>query len=574
MRFLESLGIRVVAMLSVALLPVGLIALYQTNHVVEQAEELARGALLGATLSAVESESDLIHEGFAAARVLGGALRPIRTDTEACSDLMRGFIRAHPAYSLATYVNADGISTCNSRGAVADLRRSDTYRQMLDQPRPRMSAVEKGRISETSVILISQPVFDEADYIGHVSLSLSRDNITALPVSEAERRPLNVINLNDEGQIMWATSDIEEAQQQLPAYRDLSSFLYRRATTFSATDRAGASRIYTLVPIVPGVAFTIAVWSPEAGSADPGFISRAALAFPVLMWLVSLIVAYIAVHRLVIRHVRTLRTKMRHFGSGSSAFASYALSDSTHAPAELKQMEETFDSMVERITRDTAELENGLHEKNVLLKEVHHRVKNNLQLIASIMNMEIRKARSPETRSTLRRVQDRVMGLATVHSNLYHTSRLASLRADSLLDDILHQTLKSALPSDNSVDVEIRSEEVILYPDQAVPLSLLATEAATNAIKYLGRPASGAKPWIRISLLRTSEESFRFCMENSRGAPLDLREEAPEGTGLGNQLISAFAMQLGAKAEVEQTEDAYSLCVDVKVRNFAREDER
>ena len=111
-------------MLSIALLPVGLISLYQTSHVIDQADELSRSALIGLTLSTVESQSDLIHEGFAAARVLGGALVPIRNDPEACSELMRGFVRSHPSYSLATFVDSEGQTNCNSESRFADPRHS------------------------------------------------------------------------------------------------------------------------------------------------------------------------------------------------------------------------------------------------------------------------------------------------------------------------------------------------------------------------------------------------------------------------------------------------------------------
>jgi len=365
-----------------------------------------------------------------------------------------------------------------------------------------------------------------------------------------------------------APGDIEAARAQLPAFRDLTSFLYRRATTFVADDRTGTERIYSVVPIIPGVAIAFAVWEPNDPAASGPLMARAALAFPVLMWAISLIVAYIAVHRLVIRHIRALRRKMREFSTNGVQFAPAGTISRDSAPTELKQMEESFDNMAERITRDTAELENNLHEKNVLLKEVHHRVKNNLQLIASIMNMEIRKARESETRSTLKRVQDRVLGLATVHSNLYHTSRLASLRADSLLHDVLGQTLKSALPGEDAVRVEIETDEVVLYPDQAVPLSLLATEAATNAVKYLGRPPDGGKPWVKVTLERLVEGRFRFTMANSRGVPLHLQGDVPDGTGLGNQLIDAFAMQLGSRVEIAETEDSYALTVEVKVQGF------
>lgn len=570
-RLFDSLGIRVVAMLSIALLPVGLISLYQTSHVIRQADELSRSALIGLTLSSVESQSDLIHEGFAAARVLGGALVPLQQDPEACSELMRGFVRSHPAYSLATFVNIRGLTDCNSEGRTADLSGSITYEKMQQEPRRLFSYVNRGALTGGPVILIAQPVYDEMELIGHITLSLPRENVQLEPNYVEGRRPLNVITLNADGDVIMSPGDIEAARAQLPAYRDLTSFLYRRATTFVADDRAGTERIYSVVPIIPGVAIAFAVWEPNEPAANGPLMARAALAFPVLMWAISLIVAYIAVHRLVIRHVRALRRKMREFSTDGVQFAPAGTISRDSAPAELKQMEESFDNMAERITRDTAELENNLHEKNVLLKEVHHRVKNNLQLIASIMNMEMRKASERETRSTLKRVQDRVLGLATVHSNLYHTSRLASLRADSLLHDILGQTLKSALPGEDSVTVEIETDEVVLYPDQAVPLSLLATEAATNAVKYLGRPADGGKPWVRVALTKTGEGRFRFSMANSRGTPMHLQGDVPDGTGLGNQLIDAFAMQLGSRTEITATDESYTLTVEVKITGFGKD---
>ena len=224
-------------------------------------------------------------------------------------------------------------------------------------------------------------------------------------------------------------------------------------------------------------------------------------------------------------------------------------------------MEETFDTMVERITRDTAELENNLHEKNVLLKEVHHRVKNNLQLIASIINMEVRKSRADETKATLRRIQDRVLGLATVHSNLYHTARLANLRADGLLEDILDQVVKSALPPNSPIKVDVEIEEVILSPEQAVPLSLLATETVTNAIKYTGQLKSGASPKIVIELRKTGPDTCRFSVTNTTGEKdADLTASS---SGLGRQLIDAFASQLGTRPEVVETDETYALIVDI-----------
>ena len=89
-------------------------------------------------------------------------------------------------------------------------------------------------------------------------------------------------------------------------------------------------------------------------------------------------------------------------------------------------MNRDFLSMAEGILQDEAELEDALREKSLLIREVHHRVKNNLQLIASIMNMQIRRSRNSETTSVVRRLQDRVLGLARVHRQMYEAQTLAA----------------------------------------------------------------------------------------------------------------------------------------------------
>jgi len=560
--FVDRLGVRVVAMLSIALLPIGLISLYQTRSVVDNAEALARAAYLGQTVSAIERQSDLIHEGFASARVLGGALVAMKNDPDACSTLMSGFIRSHPAFVLAAYVEPNGVTRCNSRNSIFDVRDSTTFKQFEVDQRPRMTGSDSGSISKESVMVIGQPVFENGNYLGFIALSLPRANARFQVQFSGPNQPDDLITINKQGDILLSMDDIETASGRLPAFRDLNSQLYKQFNSFRAYDRDGILRVYSTTPIIPGLVFAVSVWPAELQSPEESFVSRSALVFPLLMWLVSLVVAYFAVHRLVIRHMRQLRQKMRNF-SASQKYSRPGILVNGRAPAELVHMEETFDTMVERITRDTAELENNLHEKNVLLKEVHHRVKNNLQLIASIINMEVRKTPVDETKATLRRIQDRVLGLATVHSNLYHTARLANLRADGLLEDILDQVVKSALPPNSPIQVDVEIEEVILSPEQAVPLSLLATETVTNAIKYTGQLKSGTSPRILIELRKTGDNTCRFCVTNTTGERSE--EQVSSSSGLGRQLIDAFASQLGTRPEVVETDETYSIVVDIQL---------
>jgi two-component sensor histidine kinase len=275
------------------------------------------------------------------------------------------------------------------------------------------------------------------------------------------------------------------------------------------------------------------------------------LLFPGLMWLVSLVVAYLAVHRLAIRNITSLRTRMQQFTRNLRFVKSRPR---RNMPLEFREIETTWQVMAETVVRDAAELENIIHARTVLLKEVHHRVKNNLQVIASIISMNIRKASSPEARSALKDVQMRVMSIATVHRALYTTSTVGQVQADELLASIVAKTIEAGYQPAGAVRISTTYDPISLYPDQAVPLSLLAAEAVTNALKYIGRPA-GAHPWIVVRLTHGEADDGMLVIENSRGTPL-LPPEMARGTGLGANLIAAFARQMRGTLTLETADPA------------------
>ena len=212
---------------------------------------------------------------------------------------------------------------------------------------------------------------------------------------------------------------------------------------------------------------------------------------------------------------------------------------------------------------DEARMEDALREKNVLLKEVHHRVKNNLQLISSIMNMKIRRASQPETIAVLKRLQERIMGLSTVHRNLYQTENLSRSNAGRLLSDLFGQLISSGAEAGSNIDYRGDFDDVILFPDQAVPLALLASELATNALKYAGAEAGG-RPTIRATLSLIEPGIARLTCRNSVGGTT----ETDDSTGLGAQLIRAFAAQVGGEVQITQTDDLYDVVVTFKVEEF------
>ena len=170
---------------------------------------------------------------------------------------------------------------------------------------------------------------------------------------------------------------------------------------------------------IEGTSLTvIGVWRVDDGLAPQmiAYITPAVL--PLLIWIASRAVAMLLVYKLVLRHTIGLRENMAAIDGNRQMDTTRA---SSSMPNELQSLAENFDRMTNIVVRDEVALEDSLREKIVLKKEVHHRVKNNLQLISSIMNMKIRLAKNEETRTVLSRLQDRVRKLETIHRDLYQS---------------------------------------------------------------------------------------------------------------------------------------------------------
>lgn len=577
--FTQTLVFRVAVMLSVALLPVGIIALMQTANVARQSFELNRSALYGRTVSDVEDMRDLLYGGYGSARVLATAVVGLRSNPAACSDLMNQLVRRSPVYRLAMFVDGEGRSTCNSDARTYDLASSEFVAKMAENRVPMADLLEKGRVTGKRVMVLGYPVFDDGRYLGFVSISITEQELSkilqlSVAPSGDQQAPIDLVTFTDRGRVVMSGMHGEQLARELPRDPTLASLAEGQVSAFSTQSVGGETRIYTLVPLIPGLVHAMAIWK-EKPAAGMGWYSAAL--FPILMWLISLAVAYIAVHRLVLVHIRRLRARMIRFAAGHRGL-SFRDARTNRAPREFKEMDETFVSMAETILHDEAELEDGLHEKNLLLREVHHRVKNNLQLITSIMNMEIRKAESDEARTTLRRILDRVLGLATVHSSLYQTSRLSVVHADSLLSTILRQTLSTGLPKEAGVRPKMQIADLTLAPEQAVPVALLTTEAVTNATKHMGAPDGPGSAWLKVRLETLAPEPTpegeedhrtraRLTIINSKGHPLSGDLDPPVSNGLGSQLIRAFAAQLGGELETAEDDESYCLSVTFPVED-------
>jgi two-component sensor histidine kinase len=566
---LDSLGARIGALLSLAILPLGLIAIVQSYRVLDEATQRLDQALIGEALRVTRGERSVIHSALGAAQAIATTLPDNLEPLERCRNHLADVTEGLETIHFAGFIPVSGVMTCTSAGdAERDFSDSPVFLDLISRPRLLVQATERGYVTQKPAVLITVPVTerDGVEIVGFLTTSLTHSTLAPDADINPDRVPIDILTFNEEGQILTATL-AANASDLLPQNHSLVEFVGRRSTLFRDTSAGGRELIYSVTPIVEGTVYALTVW-PQSIGTGPGDLLRWTLPtilLPVLMWIASMSVAYFAVHRLVIGHVRRLRKRMRVF----SRFRRIETEpEDATLPSELREVTETFVTMAHTIQREEAELENSLREKDLLLREVYHRVRNNLQLISSMNNMQIRAAGDAETKRVLRRLQDRIMALSTIHASLYQAPALSKIRADELVAALARQVATKAA---SGIEIEVKAEmsETRLYPDLAVPLALLTVEAVTNAVKHLGAPSDGSPPWIAV---RLSEDDGLVRLEICNSvAPGARYPETPDSGGLGQKLIDAFTVQLAAELEIEETAETYTLTVEFRPSDYGEE---
>ncbi|SPF79565.1 sensor histidine kinase [Pseudoprimorskyibacter insulae] len=553
-----------------ALLPLGLLSVNQNMLLLDEANRKLETTLLAQTAEAAGEESALFRTALGVVEAVSAVLPRLVETSDGCEAFLGEILTLSPALTFVGYTNRDGIVECGSAGNGVDVSSNPFVINMAADPARRVSVIKDAPISKVPTVVVAIPVFQGDTYDGLVSVSIrhghffNRDNL--LP-SQMDDEGFDVLTFNSEGEILTGNADLAHLVEILPQGKSLEYLTKFGRMAFTETTVDGEARIYAAVPIIDGTVYALGTRAKEDAFAwfGVGGIVNSLL-FPVAMWLCSLGVAFFAVQRMVIRPMRNLRARMLMFTRNRSILEPQ---DLPMRPVELVEMDETWERIATSVLRDEAELHNVIHEKTVLLKEVHHRVKNNLQLIASILNMKMRKADSDESRSALTDIQNRVMSIARVHQKLYETSTEERVRVDELLQSIVSQFMETAGRDQNDVRIEHDLDPIVLYPDQAVPMSLAASELLSNALKYL-RPDPVHGLWIKVSLKRMQGAGAELTISNSLGGAQQARPEP--GSGLGRKLIAAFAQQMEGHLEEVFEPGACRVSITFQISGFHDEE--
>lgn len=194
-----------------------------------------------------------------------------------------------------------------------------------------------------------------------------------------------------------------------------------------------------------------------------------------------------------------------------------------------------------RLYRTKREMEGRMKEKEMLLKEVHHRVKNNLQTVSSLLRMQSRRVDDPNFRSVIQSSQNRVVCMAMVHEMLYMRNDLAKIEYRTYVQDLGDYLIKSIKGPESQIRLHIDIPQIELGIDTAIPLGLLINEAVTNALKYGFKDRDEGE----ISIILEKEDKTEYVLrigDNGIGFPEAVNHSTTKSLGL--KLIHNLSRQL------------------------------
>ncbi|HPQ05183.1 MAG TPA: histidine kinase dimerization/phosphoacceptor domain -containing protein, partial [Methanothermobacter sp.] len=206
-----------------------------------------------------------------------------------------------------------------------------------------------------------------------------------------------------------------------------------------------------------------------------------------------------------------------------------------YAKINFSRLEDEIITIIDDITP----LKESIKEKELLLREIHHRVKNNLQIISSLLGMQERKIKNQEFKNMLSGSKERIKSIALLHEHLYQSTDLASVKIKDYIENLVTKTLQ-AYPTDIHITTDI--EDITLNIETSLPLGLIINELLTNTIKH----ANATKA--EIKLKKTNQELKLHYKDNGKGLTED---EIEKSEGLGWQLIKSLTNQLMGKLTIK-----------------------
>lgn len=533
----SSLGFRLSLTLVIALMPLGILSMVQTKVAQNQLNQATLEGVGAAAMMAVEPQVDLIRQAQTTASVVARALAASIPPEADCIALMRSVNAGIPQATLVAYIPLSGQMRCSSVGKPFDFSRNKVFARLSAKPEPILVYNPKSPVSGIPIIGASHPVFNaNGTQVGIVGVSIPHRLLTP-QIYEKDYvvwRPSVIVAFTGDGTVLAASAPQDTLASLLPPGMKLRDMPSRVDQSAFEEGPDGQHGIVSVTKIAPDL-FLLSTWQRDL----PAWEDAKPYLLPALTWAAALIAAAWSSSHLMVRHIRSLSLAMTAY---STSRMRSPLSGIAEAPAEIRTLHSVYEEMIRTIERDEAELENLLVDKETLLKEVHHRSGNSLQIIASTMRIYRRETTDPALRNVLDGLINRVIALASTHISLFNQSG----RRDVPMDEILAAVIRR-LKEIHGIAIGTARKQLapVRMPSQtAIPLALALAEVVSCHFAAKIGPDSGIDVTLSeadniVSLTIAGPELAEF-----RPQP------ASQMASLPRRMLTQFAAQLHGELSV------------------------
>jgi two-component sensor histidine kinase len=470
------------------------------------------------------------------------AFNPARK--QACDKLLHTAIEPNPIYASLILFGRDGSVRCSSDPAHAEINvaNRDWFTEIVRTRETFLSGFVVVRGPEIPAVVLGRPL---------PSPGVDAEGVLALSIDLAKLQPFErfqglprggVIYLLDRyGAVLTGLEHPMEINERgMPARAITELIDGQKLTTVDAKGRDGVDRFYAVTPMRAGALF-ILVGLPS--SETSGWL-RQDLPIQVTgilaMWAAGVLAAWLGTRIIVTRWTKNLTDTAKEMSKGDLSVRA----DLAGAPVEIRRVGDTFGEMAARLEAQRRDLQAAVDEKDTLLREIHHRVKNNLQTVISLLNLQTKGIRLESARLALQQLKMRIQTLGLVHRHLYESDNLKTVDLRTFLGELCRLLQDGSGVPYWRVRVELDIAAVSLQIERAIPLALLVTELATNSFKHAF--PNGRVGTIAVKLTVEDDTILLTAVDDGIGtSPPHAEDSGEERSGLGLVLTQALAKQLG-----------------------------
>ncbi|HEY2177686.1 MAG TPA: sensor histidine kinase [Caulobacteraceae bacterium] len=520
---------RLILALFLALAPVLIVSGIESEIAARREAAQHQAELAGAA----ERSAATVRARIAAAEVLLQTLAPGSVGLQ-CAARLAEIRNRIPGYDNLIRFDSIGRVACSAAGAPEDPDR---------RSRPWFAALAAG----APVTVTSQPGRDYADQPSMLA-SVRAENpqggfdgaLTAV-IDLASLRP----EILDRSLPQASEVAITDAAGRLLSTTrggafptDVAAHLVGRGRSgplmWDETDRRGEPRVFTSAPLL-GQEVYVVLSAPHPNVVSWAAINPvSAIVLPILAFLLPLVAVSIVAERGIVRWIAYLRRIASIYARGRYSVHPRR---AEMAPPEIRGLAETMDAMAQTIAARDATVRETLGQKEDLLREIHHRVKNNLQVISSLLNLQERSLGDPAARAAMSDTRQRISAIALIYRALYQGTDLRRVDLRDFLDELIGQTIMSESVRGAPIRTELKIDALEIDADHLAPLALFAVEAITNAKKH-GLDHSGGVLGVTF---RVAGQKAELAISDTGVAGAS---PAKVGDGVGRTLMTAFARQL------------------------------